>query len=156
MVGSQSFREIVHYFKSVYKISERKACEHLNFSRSTHRYKKIYKDAKELKHEILKISKKYICYGYRRIYAVLRRKKILVNHKKVYAIYKKLNLSHRTKRKKKYSNISTGIQDQASSINDLWAMDFVSDRLENGKKLRIFNVIDSYSRESLIICFYQL
>ena len=48
MVSSQSLREVINYFKSVHKISERKACEHLNFSRSTHRYKKIYEDGKEL------------------------------------------------------------------------------------------------------------
>jgi putative transposase len=153
VVSSQGLKDIISYFKSFYKISERKACEHLSFNRSTYRYKKISDNKNNLKKEILKIAQKHICYGYRRIYAVLRRKKIIVNHKKVYAIYKKLKLSHRTKRKKKYNNISTGIQDQSLHINDIWAMDFVSDRLENGKKLRIFNVIDSYTRESLIISF---
>lgn len=151
MVGSQALRNVISYFKSEYKMSERGACEQLNFSRSTCRYKKIYKDNNELKIEILKIAKKHICYGYRRIYAVLRRKKIIVNHKKLYMMYKKLNLSHRTKRKKKYHNQSLGIQDQSLSTNDKWSIDFMSDRLENGRKIRIFNVIDTYSRECLLV-----
>ena len=74
-----------------------------------------------------------------------------MNHKKVYRLYKELNLAHRTVRRKRYWNRATGIQDQTLSINELWAMDFMFDRLDSGKKIRILNVIDTYSRECLSI-----
>jgi len=151
VVGSQARRIVTSYFKKKYKISERKACEHLNLCRSTYRYKKISKDNKDLKDKILKIAKKHSYYGYRRIYIILRRKKIFVNHKKVYRMYKKLNLCHRKKTSKKYHNKFPGIQDQSFSINEIWSMDFMSDSLAYGRKIRIFNVIDTYSRECLLM-----
>lgn len=98
----------------------------------------------------MKISKKHPCYGYRRICAILKRKKILANHKKVYKLYKDLKLAQKPSRKKKYHNISSGIQDQALSINDIWAMDFMSDSIAKGK-MRILNIIDIYTRECLLI-----
>ena len=151
MVGSQARREAVLYCKKQYKISERVACEQINISRSTYRYKKRKNDDKKIKTKILNIAKKHSCYGYRRINAILRRKKIFMNHKKVYRLYTELNLANRTVRKKKYSNRATGAQDTALSINELWAMDFMSDRLVYGKKIRILNIIDTYSRECLSI-----
>ncbi|GAF80861.1 unnamed protein product, partial [marine sediment metagenome] len=95
--------------------------------------------------------KKHSCYGYRRIYATLRRKKIFMNHKKVYRLYKELNLAHRIVKRKKYWNMGKGIQESALSTNEVWAMDFMSDRLVYGKKIRILNIIDTYSRECLLI-----
>lgn len=151
MVGSQVRREVVLYCKKKYEISERVACEQINISRSTYRYKTIKKDDKKIKAKILNIARKYSCYGYRRINAILRRRKIFMNHKKVYRLYKELNLAHRTVRRKKYWNMGSGIQEQALSTNEVWAMDFMSDRLVYGKKIRILNVIDTYSRECLLI-----
>lgn len=151
MVGSQVRREVVLYCKKQYKISERVACEQINISRSTYRYKTIKKDDKKIKAKILNIARKNSCYGYRRINAILRRRKIFMNHKKVYRLYKELNLAHRTVRRKKYWNMGSGIQEQALSTNEVWAMDFMSDRLVYGKKIRILNVIDTYSRECLLI-----
>jgi putative transposase len=151
VVGSQARREAVLYCKKQYKISERVACEQINISRSTYRYKTIKKEEKEIKEKILKIAKTHPCYGYRRIFAILKRRKIFMNQKKVYRLYKELNLAYRKRKKKKYSNKSTGIQDIALSTNELWAMDFMSDRLVCGKKIRILNIIDTYSRECLLI-----
>lgn len=151
MVSSQARREVVKYFKKEYEISERVACEQANINRSTYRYKGKRRVDKTAIEEILEIAKRYVCYGYRRVYALLRRRGIIINHKKVYRLYKNLNLHHRKVKKKKYSNISSGIQSRALTINELWSMDFMSDRLENGKKLRILNVMDTYSRESLTV-----
>ena len=68
MVGSQALRNVVRYFKSKYKISERRACEQVKISRSTYRYKGSNKNDRELITKILNIAKKHSYYGYRRIY----------------------------------------------------------------------------------------
>jgi putative transposase len=151
VVSSQGRKDVTTYLKKKYKISERSACEEAKIYRSTYRYKKVKKDETNLIKKILSIAKKHSCYGYRRIYAVLKRKKIFINHKKVYRLYKDLNLAHRIKRRKKYNNMSTGIQNQALSTNEIWSMDFMSDSLASGKKIRILNIIDTYSRECLLI-----
>jgi putative transposase len=82
---------------------------------------------------------------------LLKREGFNVNHKKVYRIYKEENLSvRRTKRKRLKSvpreNIITPI-----FPNEQWAMDFVSDSLFNGRKIRTLNVLDLFSRECLAI-----
>jgi putative transposase len=120
VIGSQARRGAVLYCKNKYKISERVACEQINISRSTYRYKTIKKDDKKIKKKILNIARKHSCYGYRRINVILRRKKIFMNHKKVYRLYKKLNLVHRTVRRKKYWNGASGIQDQVFSTYNLY------------------------------------
>lgn len=151
MVSSQARKEAVNYLRKKYKFSERSACEQIKTCRSSYRYKTKKTEDNALINEIKKIAKRHSYYGYRRIHAVLRKKKIIVNRKKVYRIYKMLNLAHRVKRKKRYWNISKGVQEQARFANDIWAMDFMSDSLENGNKIRILNVIDTHSRECVLI-----
>lgn len=78
-------------------------------------------------------------------------KKFSWNHKRVYRLYRELkqnlriNPKRQIKRNKPYAlSVPTG-------INQEWLMDFISDALENGRKIRTFNVIDDYNREGLCI-----
>lgn len=73
------------------------------------------------------------------------------NHKRVYRIYRELELNLRIKPRRR---IKRDRQDELSvptSINQVWSMDFMSDSLVNGSKLRTFNVMDDYNREGLAI-----
>lgn len=134
-----------------YQLSERKACRLAGANRSTVRYRRKKANRDRLEKEIKKIAQENRRYGYRRIHKVLRRQKWKVNHKAVYRIYQKLGLKvlkrggrKRTVGERKIERIITG-------PNQCWALDFVHDRLSNGRKLRILTIIDHYTRECLMI-----
>ncbi|BEU70400.1 hypothetical protein MAFF301069_49550 (plasmid) [Ralstonia pseudosolanacearum] len=74
------------------------------------------------------------------------------NHKRVYHLYRAEGLSLRHKRPKR--NKSARLRQPKSTvmgINEIWSMDFVSDALLDGQRLRALTVVDNYTRESLAI-----
>ncbi len=87
-------------------------------------------------------------FGYRRLCVLLRREGWLVNQKRVYRIYREEGLEVRTKkrRRKRASHIRL-LLPPAQRPNERWSMDFVTDRLENGRLFRILTVLDQFSRE---------
>ena len=91
-------------------------------------------------------------YGYFRIYTLLRWEGWVVNHKRVYRLYREDGLSLRLKRPRRHiSAVPRERQPAATSANDLWAMDFVSDALFDGRRLRALTVVDAFAREALAI-----
>jgi putative transposase len=143
-------RKVVDFLKSEKKFSQNKSCRLIRIDVSTYRYKSVKKDDGELKEKILHIAHKNRKYGYRRIFETLKRNGEKYNHKKVYRIYKEENLAvRRKKRKPRIKRMSTLIL--ASSPNEIWTMDFVSDSLANGRKIRTLNILDIVTRESLSI-----
>lgn len=78
-------------------------------------------------------------------------KKFSWNHKRVYRIYRELELNLRIKPKRLIKLDRPGTPIVSVAINQVWSMDFISDALVNGRGFRIFNVIDDYNREGLCI-----
>lgn len=138
------------YMLKQYKVSEYRVCGLIGLYRSTYRYKTKRKSDKNLKKQINKIAHKYSRYGYRRIYAVIKNKGLKINHKKIYRLYKEMNLCHRIKKKKRI-NRHLGPLVTPVNINEIWGIDFMSDKLENGRRIRTLNIIDIFSRECLKI-----
>ena len=89
-------------------------------------------------------------YGYRRLSILLRREGWQVNHKRVLRLYREEGLQVRTKRRRKTASQSRLELPQPGRINERWAMDFMSDELEGGRRFRVFNVIYCYTREALV------
>ncbi len=129
-------------------LSERKACEIVSINRTVYRHNEVDKDA-ELAEEIRKIATKKKRYGYRRITHELRKTR-KVNHKKVYRIYSSLNLKYRIKGSKKRYCGEKKPMILPSGMDERWSMDFVSDSLYDGRKFRVFNLLDDYTRESIV------
>jgi putative transposase len=97
------------------------------------------------------IASARVRYGYKRIHVLLRREGWRVNHKAVYRIYcqEGLNLRYRQKRKKVSQARLPKVD--VTSVNQCWAMDFMSDALFNGRRFRTLTMMDIYSRECLNI-----
>ena len=123
----------------------------MQLQRSTFRYRAHGGDDTALRMRIKELAKTYIRYGYKRIHTLLLREGWTVNHKRVYRIYCEEELSLRTKKKKKRVSHARVPLPRASGINERWTMDFVSDRLEDGRRFRALTVLDMYTRESLAI-----
>ena len=91
-------------------------------------------------------------YGYFRIYILLRREGWFVNHKRVYRLYREDGLSLRLEKPRR--NVSAANRDRqpaAAAANEMWSMDFVSDALFDGRRLRALTVVDAFTREELAI-----
>jgi len=136
-------------------ISERRACKALRQHRSTQRYKlkQVEKD-KPLINDMLKLSLKHPRYGYRRITILLREDNWLVNFKRVYRLW---CLEGLKVPKKQHKRLYTGTSDNSCDkkkpeyYNHVWSYDFLTERLENGRRVRLLVVVDEYTRECLAI-----
>ena len=92
-------------------------------------------------------------YGYRRLYVLLRREGWSMNHKRIYRLYCEEGLSIRTKtpRRRRSCRYRVG-RPAVGGANDTWAMDFVSERLFDGRPFRILTIVDCHTREALATC----
>ena len=98
------------------------------------------------------LARTRVRYGYFRIYILLRREGWSVNHKRVYRLYRNDGLSLRLKRPRRHvSAVNRERTAAASAPNALWSMDFVSDALFDGRRLRALTVVDACTREALVI-----
>ena len=124
-------------------------------SRSVQRYKKRTPDDEEsLRQDIVRLAIQYGRYGYKRITALLKTEGWHVNHKRVERFWREEGLkvpSKQKKRKRLYLNDGSCIRLRPCWENHVWSYDFVSCRLEGGKKIRLLTVIDEYSRKCLAI-----
>lgn len=73
------------------------------------------------------------------------------NHKRVYRIYRELELNLRIKPKRRIKRDKPDALSVPTAINQVWSIDFMSDSLTDGRLLRTLNVIDDYNREGLAI-----
>ena len=73
------------------------------------------------------------------------------NHKRVYRIYRELELNLRIKPKRRIKRDKPKKLAVPTSINQSWSMDFMHDALTDGRAIRLFNVIDDFNREALTI-----
>jgi len=93
-----------------------------------------------------------VSYGYRRIQVMLKREGWPVNHKRVYRLYKLEGLGMRPKRPRRHVTGCRRMErPTASHSNECWSMDFMSDELYNGQRIRLLTLVDNYTRESLAI-----
>jgi putative transposase len=98
-----------------------------------------------------KLAEEHPTYGFRKLFAYLRRSGHSWNHKKVYRIYRQLKMNKRRKGKRRLPQRVKQPLEQQSLINQSWSMDFMSDTLVNGRKFRTLNIIDDCNREALAI-----
>ena len=129
----------------------RRACRVVEIGRSTYYYKSV-KDDRAIRQRILEIAEARVRYGYKRIHVLLRREGWHVNHKRVYRIYREEGLNLRSKRpKRRVSAACRETRPVVSNIDQTWSMDFVSDSLFNGRRIRALTIVDNFSRECLAI-----
>jgi putative transposase len=122
----------------------------MGFGRASHRYRSRRDPAVELRMRIKELAETRVRYGYRRLHVLLQREGWQINHKRTYRLYSEEGLSIRTRspRRRRASRYRSGRAD-AEGMNDVWAMDFLSDKLFDGRPFRILTIVDCHTREAL-------
>ena len=87
-------------------------------------------------------------WGYRRLHVLLRREGWAINHKRVYRLYKQEGLELRLRTRKKRVALPRVPCPPATAPNERWSLDFLSDRLADGRAFRILTLVDNVSRVS--------
>ena len=90
-------------------------------------------------------------FGYRRLTVLLKREGWAVNAKRIYRLYSEEGLTVRTKQRKKAASRQRVPQGLATAPHQRWSMDFVSDRLVDGRWFRVLTVVDQFTRECLLL-----
>ena len=88
-------------------------------------------------------------FGYRRLREMARRRGVVMNLKKVYRLYKEEGLTVRRRGGRKRAIGTRAPLEKAARPNAIWVLDFVSDTLESGRRFRVFNVEDQFTRRGL-------
>ncbi len=91
-------------------------------------------------------------WGVRRLLVLLRREGFTDNHKRIHRLYCAEGLQVKRRRRRK-QRLSRGMERPAAPAlpNQRWSLDFVHDRLANGRALRMLNIVDDHTRECLWI-----
>lgn len=128
--------------------SERRACWQVGLERKTFRYRSRRPRREALRARLRELAEERVRWGYRRLHVLLRREGILANHKAVYRLYREEGLAVRRRRRKRVS-VPRRPMIVPRRVNERWSMDYMSDVLRGGRRIRIFNVVDDLSREGL-------
>ena len=134
-----------------FDLSERRACRLVGLSRDSYRNPPIADaQTQALSGAIVDLAQARRRFGYRRIHDLLRPEFPGVNHKRVYRLYREANLSVRKRRKQRIHSERIPLQ-IAQTVNEVWSIDFVSDSLANGRRLKCLTVADDFSHECVDI-----
>ena len=136
-------------------VSERRACQTIGQSRSSQRYEpRVKDDEPRLVARILELVGEFPRYGYRLVTRLLRQEGWTVNFKRIYRLWKRegLKVSMKKQKKRRLGTIAGGItRRQAERPNHVWSIDFIFDRTENGRSIKILSLIDEFTRECVAL-----
>jgi putative transposase len=136
-------------------VSERRACRAIGQPRSSQRYEPLEdEEEKRLVQEMLELVGGHPRYGYRMIWALLRKRGWRLNRKRVYRLWVQEGLKVPKKQRKKRrlgSSENSCVRRKAEHKNHIWTWDFIHDRTSDGRPLKWLSIVDEYTRECLAL-----
>ncbi|EKT4100070.1 IS3 family transposase [Stenotrophomonas maltophilia] len=151
-LAPQRKREAVRRMLEATTVSERRACRLAGLSRDAFRHPPEQAPANQaLSARIIELAQARRRFGYRRLHDLLRPEYPAVNHKKVYRLYREANLAVRRRKKVRRPPGERQRLSSATAPNAVWSMDFVSDALANGRRLKCLTVADDFTHECVDI-----
>ena len=145
-MSAQRRRQAVDFLKED-GVSERRGCALIQMSRSHYQYEAEEKHDEGLVKKIKAIAAKHQRYGYRRVWALLRRKGEHVNLKRVHRLWRKEGLTLPQRRPRKRLRRGGSVPLWAQYPNHVWTYDFMQDATADGRMLKILTVVDEFTRE---------
>lgn len=144
-------RDIAKQVVTQREISIRLACDIDGISETCYRYRSgLSAENRIIADWLLRLTHNQRNWGFGLCFLYLRNVKGFVwNHKRVYRIYRELELNMRIKPRKRLKRDKPVTLATPSTINETWSMDFMHDQLEDGRRFRLLNILDDCNREGL-------
>jgi len=149
VVTPEAKRNAVKHLHDTFGQSLRKLCILIGLNRSSWYYEPQPDSNEPIRKRLRELADERKRWGYRRLHYLLRREGFQINHKRTERLYREENLMLRVRRRRKMASESRVAPPPPERKNHCWAMDFMSDNLYNGRRFRVLNVLDSYSRDYL-------
>ena len=144
-------RRAVRHLQERFAVSERRAVQLIGVARTTVRYQRRYRDDEVVLDRLRNFAVERPRFGYRRLHVLLRRDGHHINHKRVYRLYRTAGLAVRRRLRKRVAR-SRGERPTIGLVpNTSWTLDFMSDALSWGRRIRVLSVLDTCTREALAI-----
>jgi putative transposase len=137
-------------------VSDRRACRLVGLARSTSHYRPRRADESNLIAKMRELADEWRGSGYRTITDQLLAAGWVVNKKRVERVWREQAMGKAGRvRRLRVASTQPRLLPAADAVNQRWALDFVADRLSDGKPYRMLAVIDVYSRECLALVAAQ-
>ena len=129
----------------------RVACAAFGISETCYRYEaKRSAENEEIADHLIRLTHNQRNWGFGLCFLYLRNVRGYPwNHKRVYRIYRELELNLRIKPRKRIVREKPEPLSVPERINQCWSMDFMHDQLSDGRSYRLLNIIDDFNREAL-------
>jgi putative transposase len=111
-------------------------------------YRQVPNNDGPIKDRLTELATKHRRFGHPRLFVLLRREVPDINHKRSHRIYSNLNLQIERRKRKKLGSYLRLPPTRATQPNQVWAIDFMFDYLESGRRLKVLNIVDEYSKLS--------
>jgi putative transposase len=131
------------------RYTQRRACRLVGLYPKTYRYVSRRPDDSAIRARLRELAAVRRRFGYRRLHIVLRREGLMLNHKKLYRLYREERLMVRKRGGRKRALGTRAPLALPQSPNQRWSLDFVADTLAHGRRFRILTVVDDFTRECL-------
>lgn len=152
MVTPAARRAWVAWVEEAYRLSRRRACRVTGVHRALLAYRPRKPPQLALRARLKELAAARVSYGYLRLHTLLVREGWRVNRKRILRLYREEGLQLRVKRpRRRRSAVPRGPPVVATRPNEVWAMDFVHDTLADGRSIRVLTLIDSFTRECLML-----
>ena len=132
-----------------FRVSLRRACGLIELNRSSYYYESQPANDEELRRALRRWAFRHRRWGYETLTELLRREGWRDNHKRIYRIYREEGLQVRRRKRKRAARWRGERLEAPQGRNEIWAMDFMSDQLADGRRLRVLPILDIYTRECL-------
>jgi putative transposase len=149
MVTPAARREAAAHLMKAFEVSQRRACQAIAVDRSMVRYRSRKPDDGAIRMRLRELAEQRRRFGYRRLQVLLRREGTVLNHKKLRRLYREERLQVRRRKGRKRAVVERTPLALPERVNQRWSMDFVSDGFGNGRRFRVFAIVDDFSRECL-------
>lgn len=149
MVTPAARKEAVEFACSNFPMSLRRACGLMQIQMSSYYYRHRPRPDEALRAALKEAAAKRRRWGYRMLAVLMERQGFKDNIKRIYRVYREEKLQVKIRRRRKTARWRGDKPLPATRPNERWSMDFMSDQLANGRTIRVFNVVDDFTRQCL-------